>query len=69
MSDDLKVGRATFTPYVSQYVHLTRKDGQEIGEICCVKDCRRRADYGHNTWFAGLIVTIDLCEEHHKEAS
>ena len=58
-----------FTPYVSQYVHLTRRDGREIGSLCCVKHCSKRADYGHNTMFGGLVVVLDLCDEHHREVS
>lgn len=69
MSDDLVVGRAEFAPYVSRYVNITRKDGREIGSLCCAKHCHKRAEYGHNTTFAGLVVVLDFCEEHHRKVS
>lgn len=58
-----------FEPYVNQYVTLTRRDGRGIGPTCCVKHCDKRASYGHNTTYAGLIVVLDFCQEHHTEIS
>lgn len=60
---------AEFIPYVSRYVRLTRRDGREIGGLCCAKHCTNLAEYGHNTTFAGLVIVLDFCEKHHKEVS
>lgn len=55
--------------FTTQYVELTRRDGKEIpGPTCSVKHCRERASFCHTTSFGNLVIEIELCRQHQKEA-